>query len=174
MRDLYRDIHVMTRDLGLHGSIKETAFLSLPLARKHRNAFELKIELFFRAFINTDCTKIHSNFIVFTVLDSFLWYIFALIQIFLILPLINIHNSKGTRPDTYMYPVFVITSFTYLYYGCKLKARNTGDFRWLELRSLEVLDLSKYNCGPVCLLYKAKQIWWYDLYSPMSFDKLWS
>ena len=35
----------------------------------------------------------------------------------------------------------------------------TGDSRWLELRSLEVLDLSKENCGPVFLLYKTKQIY---------------
>ena len=35
----------------------------------------------------------------------------------------------------------------------------TGDSRWLELRSLEVLDLSKSNCDPVFFLYKTKQIY---------------
>ena len=35
----------------------------------------------------------------------------------------------------------------------------TGDSRWLELRSLEVLDLSKSVHGPDFFLYITKQIY---------------
>ena len=40
-----------------------------------------------------------------------------------------------------------------------LNFSSTGDSRWLELRSLEVLDLSKSVHGPDFFLYITKQIY---------------
>ena len=44
----------------------------------------------------------------------------------------------------------------------------TGYSRWLELRSLAVLDLSKYNCGPISFLYITKKIYSWSLELPIS------
>ena len=88
-------------------------------------------------------------------------------------------NNLSTHGYFMVFPVCLIMIFVVVGRGghlsdCDfytLREWSTGDSRWLELQSLEVLDLLKLNCCPILLLYKTKQIYFLSrklLISPSS------